>query len=66
MPKPFDREAVREAMRLAVLDALDKTARYYFRHGDDLQPGADDSDLPELFRVIDAQTERLFNRYEVL
>jgi hypothetical protein len=54
---------VREAFRLAVLDALDTTARRAL-HADGVHaPGASDGDLPALFRAIDAHADILTARY---
>jgi hypothetical protein len=57
---PLDKNDTRiETVRLAVLDALDAAAveLYGQKH-----IGWKDHDLPELFRAIDAQAERIFDR----
>jgi hypothetical protein len=57
----FDRNATIDAFRAAVLNALDKTAAELFNE----PQGATDSDLPSLFRAIDAQTENLARRFGI-
>jgi hypothetical protein len=60
---------VQEAFRLAILKALDETAAEIFEGFKSLPKraqGATDAELPELFRAIDAQTNRLCGRYGVV
>lgn len=54
------RELLRTAFYDNVVRALDKTAGTFFG---DAAMGADDSDLPRLFRAIDVQIETLAKRY---
>lgn len=65
----LNRNNTREAFRQAVLAAMDDAAQSLFGHlpacGSHSQ-GATDTDLPELFKGIDAQLDRLCERYEVV
>lgn len=60
-------ETEREAFRYAVLSALDgqarKTCAKLSGHVPQPMPGADDCDLPALFRTLDAQFERVMTRH---
>lgn len=65
----INRDYVREVFRERVLEALDSAARQVFPHTrktsrNDI--GANDSDLPALFRAIDAQLDRLCERYDLV
>jgi hypothetical protein len=65
----LDRDTTLEPFRQAVLEALDKTAREVFAHfplAARNDTGATDADLPELFKGIDAQVERLCQRYNAI
>lgn len=66
----LDKDTVQDKFRVAVLAALDETARDVFGKlgfavvGNG--PGAADADLPELFRDIDRHVERLCARYDIV
>ena len=55
-------EQVRDSFRAALLAALDKAAKQYTGEA---KSGWVDSDLPELFRALDSQIERVAERYEI-
>lgn len=65
----MNRDTTREKFRQAILAALDDVAQDVFGElplcGSHSQ-GAIDADLPELFRGIDAQLDRLCERYNVV
>ena len=65
----MNREKVRDTFRNAILRALDEASQEVFEGFTKLPKrtqGATDGDLPELFRGIDAQIDRLCNRYDVV
>jgi len=57
----FEYDATVEAFRDAVLKALDKTAQDLFNE----KLGADDVDLPRLFRAVDEHVRILAARYHI-
>ena len=65
----MDKNTVQDAFRDGVLAALDKIARETFfnvpaaSHND---VGATDADLPQLFKAIDEQVERLCERFDIV
>ena len=63
MAYTLNRDAVTDAFREAVLEALDTTAKEIFF---DAKFGATDADLPRIFKAIDAQIETLCERYGVV
>lgn len=63
MTRPV-KESTRDAYRDAVLAALDETSVSLFTRAHGVHDaGASDADLPELFRAIDAHTQRLVDRF---
>jgi hypothetical protein len=65
----LDKDTVQDAFRDGILLALDKIAERAFENIPTLPrraAGASDADLPELFRTIDAQVERLCARYDIV
>jgi hypothetical protein len=58
----INRDDVREAFRLRLLEALDSAAQSLTGEPD---CGWTDSDLPHLFRALDAQIERWAERKDV-
>jgi hypothetical protein len=65
----LDKDTIQDAFRDRLLTALDEIARDVFFHVPKAQrndAGASDADLPELFKSIDAQVERLCARYDVV
>jgi len=67
---PDKRDQLRDQLRGAILDTLDFWAMANFPDADlvkrDRTPGAKDADLPELFKTVDAQFDRLLDRFGVL
>ena len=55
-------DEVRETFRAAVLAALDDAAKKYT---DGASNGWTDSDLPEFFRALDSQIERIAERHDI-
>jgi 3-hydroxyacyl-CoA dehydrogenase len=65
----LDKDTVQYTFRDGVLAALDLIARDVFANVPKAQrndTGASDADLPELFKSIDAQVERLCARYDIV
>jgi|KBSMisStandDraft_5_1062788.scaffolds.fasta_scaffold1337887_2 hypothetical protein len=55
-------EQVRDSFRAAVLAALDEAAKQYTGNA---ASGWTDSDLPEFFRALDSQIERVAERHDI-
>ena len=62
----FNRGKAIEKFRNAVLIALDEAAADAFELYGIRAPGADETDLPMLFRVIDTHVERVAKRYDII
>ena len=60
-PLPWTRDELHLALRDSILAALDTFAAAHFEAGKDV--GAADSDLPALFRALDAQADALAARH---
>lgn len=62
-----DKDYAQRAFRVGVLAAMDESARSIFGGAIpaayENREGSTDADLPEIFQLVDAQLERLSERY---
>lgn len=63
--RQMNRDYVRDVFREAVLKGLDLATRQTF-DPPQTNAGATDADLPRLFKAIDAQVDRLADRFGVI